>query len=114
MDMDDEVQATPVLAQRLDAHGRGLAARYTPAFPWAGPLAIAMRRAVTLAQPHDGHFHRVEISPDAPPQRRSQPGRVPASPGASAVTPDGPTRTAPSPDRARPQMALPSGAQPSG
>ena len=72
----------PTLGERLAAQGRALAARNLPAFPWAGPLAVATQRGAALDTAHEQRFTRVEVDPDTrrPPRpaapRRPTPGPV--------------------------------------
>lgn len=78
----------PTLGQRLTGQARALAARHVPAFPWTGPLAVATRRAATLAATHEGRFARVEVDPQA--RRPTWPPRPPLPAGPTPL-PAGPT-----------------------
>ncbi|MFD6184558.1 hypothetical protein, partial [Streptomyces goshikiensis] len=55
----------PTLGERLDAQGRGLAARLLTPLPWAGPLRVFVDHAAGLVV-CAGRFERVESAPDRP------------------------------------------------
>ncbi|MFF4452195.1 DUF4157 domain-containing protein [Streptomyces goshikiensis] len=55
----------PTLGERLDAQGRGLAARLLTPLPWAGPLRVFVDHAAGLVV-CAGRFDRVESAPDRP------------------------------------------------
>ncbi|WP_405542689.1 DUF4157 domain-containing protein [Streptomyces goshikiensis] len=89
----------PTLGERLDAQGRGLAARLLTPLPWAGPLRVFVDHAAGLVV-CAGRFERVESAPDRPvplvAERSANRSRPAASglPGAAgreaAVPPAGP------------------------
>jgi hypothetical protein len=57
---------TRTLGELLDEEGRRVAARYLPAYPWAGGLRRLLERATSLASMHQGRFERVESRPGGP------------------------------------------------
>ena len=112
------------LGERLTEQGRALAARHLPAFPWSGPLAVAMQRAASLDMAHEERFARVEVDTHARrpvwpagarPRRPAEPVPAPGVAGTadvhSALVGPAPTvapavPAAPAPDARAPASAV--------
>ncbi|MFE3938812.1 hypothetical protein ACFXPJ_34910, partial [Streptomyces goshikiensis] len=88
----------PTLGERLDAQGRGLAARLLTPLPWAGPLRVFVDHAAGLVV-CAGRFERVESAPDPPGPRVAAPAasRAPGRRGAAGGARRGGARAPPPP-----------------
>ncbi|MFG2712992.1 DUF4157 domain-containing protein [Streptomyces goshikiensis] len=116
---DGAASPPPTLGERLDAQGRGIAARLLTPLPWAGPLRVFVDHAAGLVV-CAGRFERVESAPDRPvplvaERSGSRPRPAPGVPGTAgrvaAAPPAGPDAGRP-PGRSpapRPPSAAPDG-----
>ncbi|MFI5641261.1 DUF4157 domain-containing protein [Streptomyces goshikiensis] len=96
----------PTLGERLDAQGRGLAARLLTPLPWAGPLRVFVDHAAALVV-CAGRFERIESAPDRPvplvaerSAHRSRPASgLPGAAGREAAAPPASPDAGPAPGR---------------
>src|SRR4051812_40019469 len=98
--------SVPTLGERLTGQGLALAARHFPAFPWAGPLAVATQRAAAFDTAHEERFARVEVDryarrPSWPPAARPRWPAWPVPAPADPVPGESDARTS------RPMVSVP-------